>query len=101
MPTARNTSSKGAPKRSAIRLDRMPASTSRLPSRIAKLIVSSAPIVTRAITAICAKRERRLLDDQLHLSSRRERIGGGQAVQHAEGFECAFAERHAPGELLL
>src|SRR6202008_750339 len=47
MPTKRNTSSSGAPKRRAIRLDRMPARTSRLPSNIATLTVSS-----RAITRI-------------------------------------------------
>src|SRR5512139_971855 len=44
MPTSKNTSSSGAPKRSAIRLDRMPARTSRLPSRMAILTVSSEPI---------------------------------------------------------
>src|SRR4026207_1439741 len=44
MPTRRKTSSKGAPKRSAIRLDRMPASTSKLPSKMTRLTLSSEPI---------------------------------------------------------
>src|SRR5260221_359468 len=44
MPTSRNTSSNGAPKRNAIRLDRMPARTSRLPSKMAKLTLSSEAI---------------------------------------------------------
>src|SRR4029079_3284218 len=44
MPTRRKTSSKGAPKRNAIRLDRMPASTSKLPSKMTRLTLSSEPI---------------------------------------------------------
>jgi len=42
MPSSKNTSSKGAPNRNATRLDRIPASTRTLPSRIAMLKVSSA-----------------------------------------------------------
>src|ERR1700730_1058034 len=45
MPTSRNTNSNGAPNRNAIRLDRMPARTSRLPSNMTILTVSSAAIV--------------------------------------------------------
>ena len=41
MPTRRNTSSSGAPKRSATRLDMMPASTSTAPNRMVMLTVSS------------------------------------------------------------
>src|SRR5580765_5387982 len=44
MPTKRKTSSSGAPKRIAIRLDRMPASTSKLPSNMTRLTLSSEPI---------------------------------------------------------
>src|SRR6266700_976198 len=40
MPIARNTSSSGAPKRSASRLDRMPAITRTAPSRMAMLTES-------------------------------------------------------------
>src|SRR5262249_8361929 len=40
MPTRRKTSSNGAPKRNAIRLDMMPASTSTAPNRIVRLTVS-------------------------------------------------------------
>src|SRR6188474_2069484 len=43
-PTKRKTSSKGAPKRRAIRLDRMPARTSTLPSNMTRLTLSSEPI---------------------------------------------------------
>src|SRR4029450_864428 len=41
IPKSRKTSSRGAPKRSAIRLDRMPVRTSRLPNSIARLTASS------------------------------------------------------------
>src|SRR3954465_7710228 len=40
MPTSKNTSSNGAPKRSAIRLDMMPASTSTAPNRMVRLTES-------------------------------------------------------------
>src|SRR3569833_856318 len=40
MPTARKTSSRGAPKRSASRLDRMPAMTRTAPSNMARLTES-------------------------------------------------------------
>src|ERR1700732_828631 len=40
MPISRNTSSNGAPKRSAKRLDRMPAMTSTAPSRMVMLTES-------------------------------------------------------------
>src|SRR5262245_31256675 len=43
-PTKRNTSNNGAPNRNAIRLDRMPVRTSRLPSNMARLTASSEPI---------------------------------------------------------
>src|SRR6476620_4661143 len=43
-PTRRKTSSSGAPKRIAIRLDRMPARTSTLPSNMTRLTLSSYPI---------------------------------------------------------
>src|SRR5262249_6218436 len=46
MPTRRKTSSKGAPKRNAIRLDRMPVRTSKLPSNMARLTASS-ELITR------------------------------------------------------
>src|SRR5262249_3035367 len=44
MPTRRKTSSKGAPKRNAIRLDRMPVRTSQLPGTMGRLTASSEPI---------------------------------------------------------
>src|SRR6476660_6100525 len=44
MPTRRNTSSRGAPKRNAISLDRMPVRTSKLPSNMARLTASREPI---------------------------------------------------------
>src|SRR5262249_34510836 len=44
MPTTRNTSSNGAPNRSATRLDRMPASTSNAPNMMVRLTASSAAI---------------------------------------------------------
>src|SRR6185312_14159694 len=43
-PTRRKTSNNGAPKRIAIRLDRMPARTSMLPSNMTRLTLSSEPI---------------------------------------------------------
>src|SRR4029078_3286372 len=43
-PTRRKTSNSGAPKRSAIRLDRMPASTSKLRSKMTRLTLSSRAI---------------------------------------------------------
>src|SRR5262245_11451695 len=41
IPTSRKTSSSGAPNRNAIRLDRMPVRTSKLPSNMARLTASS------------------------------------------------------------
>src|SRR5215212_1169672 len=51
IPRRRNTSSSGAPKRSATRLDMMPASTRTAPSRIAMLTVSSEAIADDYISA--------------------------------------------------
>src|SRR5262245_30024489 len=43
-PTRRKTSNSGAPNRIATRLDRMPARTSTLPSKITRLTLSREPI---------------------------------------------------------
>src|SRR5579872_4064619 len=94
MPTSRNTSSSGAPKRIAIRLDRMPASTSRLPSRMAILTVSSE--VMRESLAVYNRASRRTISEnssssKRHLIATLERenlarlVGRGDLV--AEAFE--------------
>src|SRR6185437_2939163 len=67
-PTKRNTSSSGAPKRSAIRLDSMPASTSRLPSRMAILIVSSEAM--RESLAVYSRGSRRTISENSSRSKR-------------------------------
>ena len=59
MPTSRKTSSSGAPKRSATRLDMMPASTSSAPSRMAMLTgVERLPSLRQILQSPIERRQR-------------------------------------------
>src|SRR5687768_6507603 len=90
-PISKKTNSRGAPKRSASTLDRMPASTSRLPSKVAMLTVSSAPIrknpqCNRAATRRESQRKIAIESEiSAALGGRRLRFGAGDKAEHRLG----------------
>src|SRR5437879_5100713 len=95
MPTIKNTSSSGAPKRIAMRLDRMPANTSSAPSRM--------PMLTASREATIQSSSHCLLDNDGVRSNVKHSASGGfhrNASQHRLG-DLVLAHDHGGGTVLL